>query len=648
MEKQKTKRREWVKTAAIVFLAVLLVLTFFSNTIMNRSLPEVAAQYVSSGSINARIRGTGQVSANESYDVTLSQTRKIRSVMVKVGQQVTAGDTLFILEADESDELKQAQKTLEDMELNYQKSLITLSNGNSTEDRGVQKLQNAYNEALAAYRLYSNMDPSQLKLALEKAKAQYTELQRYAEDVAKELASAQQDLADAEAAAAGVEAQIADLEKEIESCSATISGLNAAMDTLNRDKYIHEGNYSELADYATYYDTTNATASIRMAAYAEDPTTLNRILTTAGQPELSEDKLKELSEAYSVLTKDLAAVTDLLGKDPITGGVNDEINLQKLYDAVKSAAEKKTTELENETQRMQREIESLQKSTGAVTLLKQKVEEYTTMSQRAQREAEDQQAVVEKYQSGVSAGETLKAAQEALEDAVFQANLGSTDSLDIQAAKKAIEEQKKVVEELTQQADGQEVVANVSGTISAINVTAGNTAGAETALATITVADRGYTVKISVTTEQARQVRVGDTAQVTNYYWGDISATLENIASDPQSMGKNKLLIFRINGDGVEAGTNLTLSIGQKSANYDCLVPNSAIRSDSNGSFVLVVTAKSSPLGNRYVATRADIQVLASDDTMSAVSGLANGDFVITTSTKPIEAGNQVRLVDNG
>ncbi len=648
MEKQKTKRREWVKTAAIVFLSVLLVLTFFSNTIMNRSLPEVAAQYVSSGSINARIRGTGQVSANESYDVTLSQTRKIRSVMVKVGQQVTAGDTLFILEADESDELKQAQKTLEDMELNYQKSLITLSNGSSTEDRGVQKLQNAYNEALAAYRLYSNMDPSQLKLALEKAKAQYTELQRYAEDVAKELASVQQDLSDAQAAAAGVEAQIADLEQEIASCSATISGLNAAMDTLNRDKYIHEANYNELADYATYYDTANATASIRMAAYAEDPATLNRVLTTAGQPELSEDKLKELSEAYSVLTKDLAAVTDLLGKDPITGGINDEINLQKLYDAVKSAAEKKTTELENETQRMQREIESLQKSTGAVILLKQKVEEYTTLSQRAQREAEDQQAIVEKYQSGVSAGETLKAAQEALEDAVFQANLGSTDSLDIQAAKKAIEEQKKVVEELTQQADGQEVVANVSGTISAINVTAGNTAGAETALATITVADRGYTVKISVTTEQARQVRVGDTAQITNYYWGDISATLENIASDPQSMGKNKLLIFRISGDGVEAGTNLTLSIGQKSANYDCLVPNSAIRSDSNGSFVLVVTAKSSPLGNRYVATRADIQVLASDDTMSAVSGLANGDFVITTSTKPLEAGNQVRLVDNG
>ena len=34
--------RGWVKNAAIIFLAVLLVLTFFSNTIMNRTLPEAA------------------------------------------------------------------------------------------------------------------------------------------------------------------------------------------------------------------------------------------------------------------------------------------------------------------------------------------------------------------------------------------------------------------------------------------------------------------------------------------------------------------------------------------------------------------------------------------------------------------------------
>ena len=46
MEETKVSKREWVKTAAIIFLAILLVLTFFSNTIMNATLPEVAAQQI--------------------------------------------------------------------------------------------------------------------------------------------------------------------------------------------------------------------------------------------------------------------------------------------------------------------------------------------------------------------------------------------------------------------------------------------------------------------------------------------------------------------------------------------------------------------------------------------------------------------------
>ena len=107
------KKREWVKTVAIIFLAVMLVLTFFSNTIMNHSLPEVATANVTSGTINAKIRGQGTVSANETYDVTIKQTRKVASIKVKAGQEVAAGDVLFTLEAEESDELKQAQADLD-------------------------------------------------------------------------------------------------------------------------------------------------------------------------------------------------------------------------------------------------------------------------------------------------------------------------------------------------------------------------------------------------------------------------------------------------------------------------------------------------------------------------------------------------------
>ena len=55
----------------------MLVLTFFSNTFMNYSLPEVAAQYVQSGTITAKIRGTGTVESGDPYNVKISETRTI-------------------------------------------------------------------------------------------------------------------------------------------------------------------------------------------------------------------------------------------------------------------------------------------------------------------------------------------------------------------------------------------------------------------------------------------------------------------------------------------------------------------------------------------------------------------------------------------
>jgi len=125
--KEKSKKRELIKSIAIVFLAVLLVLTFFSNTIMNYSLPEVATQSISSGTINAKIRGSGTVSANESYEVIINQTRQVRSVCVGVGDTVQQGDLLFVLENVESQELKDAQEQLDALNLQYEQQLLTLS-----------------------------------------------------------------------------------------------------------------------------------------------------------------------------------------------------------------------------------------------------------------------------------------------------------------------------------------------------------------------------------------------------------------------------------------------------------------------------------------------------------------------------------------
>ncbi len=628
------KRREWVKTAAIIFLVVLLVLTFFSNTIMNRSLPEVATQSVQSGSINARIRGSGTVAANETYDVTISQTRKIASVLVKVGQTVEAGDKLFLLDSMESSDLTTARTDLENMELAYEKGLVDAAKTAAQSNREIQLAQQKLEEAQAVARQYGSLSASQI--AQEKAAAEQKKksMTRELGDLTKSKEKAEKEKADASTG-------ITELETKVD----TVGKLKDAVDTLKSDEYLYRADSDTLLAFAKhlltkglaglYGETPDQVAS----ALAKNKSAYNDavnlcsgdIIYDTGTTVASiADSHSALSTAYTTLVSDQAALDALnpneMDFDITTGGVVDNDKVHRVYDAAFRELEQKKSEISKYD-----------------TIIEQYDNSITTLNNAI----EDQTDYITDLDAATSSANAVKDAKDELERLVFEQGLPDSSDLQVQADKEAIEKKKEEIKKLEADAEGGEVTAKVSGVIGAINVTAGNTIGPEQALATIQVIDRGYTIKISVTADQAKKVRVGDKADLVNYWGGDIDATLENIANDPSNPGKGKLLVFRLSGE-VEPDTNLTLSIGQKSANYDCLVPNSAVRSDSNGSFVLAVVVKSSPLGNRYTATRVDVKVLASDDTMSAVSGLSQGDFVITTSTKPIEAGTLVRLAENG
>ena len=206
------RKREWVKTAAIILLAVLLVLTFFSKTIMNASLPEVATQQVSSGAINARIRGSGTVEASEVYNVTIKQTRKVASVMVKTGQEINVGDTLFVLEAEDSDELKQAETDLETLQQNYDKSLIEAGNTAAQENRDVQVAREAYNEALAVYNQYTNVSAMQLTTAITAAENELESLTAQSKAISEHLKQLQTEKETLDSKVSQAEAQVKEME----------------------------------------------------------------------------------------------------------------------------------------------------------------------------------------------------------------------------------------------------------------------------------------------------------------------------------------------------------------------------------------------------------------------------------------------------
>lgn len=673
--KEKSKKRELIKTIAIIFLAVLLVLTFFSQTIMNRSLPEVATQLVTSGTINAKIRGSGTVSANESYEVILDQTREIRSVCVKVGDKVEQGDLLFVLGDVESQELKEAQESLSKQQIEYQKQILSYSKDYATEDLSVKNLREDLQKALAARdaNLVTETDISYAKGDLAAAQTQLSQLTRMIEELeaiqaeSEEYTEAQTKVKELEGKVDALNDQIKGLQKNLEKVE-TGDALSADRKIEDARRALEEAQTNWAGDWAAYASVINGLGGVSLPGSPRALSSMEQVQIEGALGELQradtpadEDgegspgrSYTACKTAYDTLLADQKDVADkqqayqraIQDKDASYGTAADERQaIQREIDTAQS-------ELAGVQQQLRDARQRLEALAGANSQVKEQLRLYeagqreqTAAVEELKTKLEELQAKQKDYEAALT---EIAAKERALEEALSGKDIDKQlNNLNLEAMRLEISRLQALVDKYQKDAVDTEIPSKVSGIISAVNVTAGKENKPGEAMAVIDVIDRGYTIKISVTAEQAKQVKVGDTAEVTNFYWGsDITATLEQITPDPANPGQNKLLVFRLTGE-IDAGTNINLSIGQRSSTFNTIVPKSALRQDTNGSFVLVITSRNTPLGNRYTATRVDVQVLAEDDTSAAVTGVAENDYVITTSSKPLAPGTQVRMVEN-
>lgn len=564
------KRREWVKNAAIIFLSVMLVLTFFSNTFMNYSLPEVAAQYVQSGTITAKIRGTGTVESGDPYNVKISETRTISSVLVKTGDKVEKGDTLFLLEDKESKELTDAQAALDKAMLDFELALLSGDISNST-------FQNVQNGNVASINTYQSR--------IVAAEAEIDRWQKQVDEATNAIN--QLKTAQVNVDAGGTPDTGSEQNK-----------VNVAQAALNSDEV------KIAKDKISEWQAAQATCQATIDKYNEN--IASSVSGNGFVNQVTEDEyqlaLKNREQYQSLINERQAFINN----NPDKVKAYDE-KVKALADANKALADKQN---------------SKENSTNSLTV-----------------QTQNWQTELDKRNIQLKAAQDTK--EQLLKDISTELNLDyQLDSL---------QKQRDDIAKLQENAVGASIEAPISGTITSVTVKAGDETQPDTALVTMQPEGKGFTMSFSVTNDQAKRLSVGDKADLVNSWrYSDMDITLASIKPDTTDPGQKKLLTFDITGDEVTPGQSLNVSVGQKSANYDLIVPNSAIREDSNGKFILIVESKSSPLGNRYVATRVDVEVLASDDTQSAVSGALYGyEFVITTSTQPVEAGKLVRLANN-
>ncbi len=693
MTESANKKRGWIKNLTIIFLALALAATLLSNTIMNWSLPEVSAEYARYGELKSSIRVTGTVEAVSTYKVYIEDTRVIESIEVRKGQTVEKGQVLFLLEAGDSVELKEAlaaleneKETLRQLETDYEKYLIEQSPAYSDMYQSVQKAWKAYEDALALAGTVASCQTAYDK-ALSAEKAAQKEVERLQRELNKiggeleydditaqlrearseynrlsgELAAAEQQLSQATAMLDGYQSsdgqmdsqlqQLMERQSELES----VKGAFRTLDDMWAERQVNivllEQLKSALPTPPAAEEETPETADPQLqqqiaaleATVAQQTLQINRNIEDLQIRGYSYTYQASSAAVINDLTRLTAQIATLQSNSSLYSTQKQQAEkyreqAQKAYDETKIAydqAEARVEMLENsaEAEVLTAELEAAEETLGEKSEVKADAEEKL-------REAENAAERVEELK------ETYDALKKSYDKAEKLENYTDTDKKNaIEKQKKAVEAQQAVVDKLAEKENGSyEVISKVSGTVTDIDCYAGETVTRDTVLASIEITDMGYTSQVSVTNEQARRIKVGDSVTVQNNWYG-AEAKITGIKTDPSNPRDGKLVTLSVVG-GVDVGTQLTFLLGERTTYYQTTVPNSAVYEDNKGKFVLAVEVKASPLGNRYIARRMEVEVVSSDETTSAVEGLMGNEFVITSSTEPVADGKQVRLIE--
>lgn len=593
-------RREWVKNIIIVFLLVMLILTFFSNTIMNYSLPEVSVVKLLRDSVSKSNPVSITVEANKSYTVTSEESREIKRVAVKKGQEVKEGQVLFYLkEVKDSEAAKALQRELDALKLTYEKDLIKKAPDYYALNAAVQQARDNLNVAI------SNRDnpPSQPESVDNSAKI-------------AELTN-RKSILEADQAALAEQKYSSMSQDRYDQISEKLNNYTALQEEYNTLK-------AEV-DRLSAIDTSGLTEMKRVLEQLQ--TELMRLEEDKADARVIEDKKKQIQYQKEDIEK-------------IENTVNLLATAQTDLNAKTSQMNTARSEFES----------SVTKLNGSINSELASVSSELIKYQNSGSSGEGM--MLPSGESGIDYDEEVRKAQYELNIAVHNLEdkiaddkiLDSKDKLDLDNSKKQIDEKEKDLQEMLSKQSAAEIKSPVEGVVEDIIAMAGQAVEPNSELLILNISGDGFTAEYSLESDKVRKLSKGTEVKVVDND-EDITVTVKSLTKDKND-NKMMKVVFSVTGKGVVSGQNLKIDIGDASATLDNVIPKTALKNDSNGKFVYVVKSKSSPLGNRYIVEKVQVSVMAEDDTKVAVSGDFgdSADYIITTSSKPFVSGDQVRL----
>lgn len=609
MKKHENKKnsRRWVIRAMAAFLVILALLTFFSNTIMNMTIPLVVTATAMRGNLSYTNSATGQIVSDNQIEVKGLEGRTVSEVLVSNYDTVQEGDVLMTLvpveDTHELDDLENqlltAQRALEYLQRQPHHAPTYV-----TENQAIRTAEQALADAQANLNNATTRDQT--------------------------IAAAQQILAANQSAVAALQAQVA-------SASASVEVLNTQLAAL----------YAQLA-------IIDGTANVVIPS--TNPTVMNAgpHTPTAGKNDPDEPVPAEPDTG----AQDPNAAADPNAATNPDGGTTTTTTAPTTTDT--SATTPTTSEtlppptptadrqtIVNQIAQVQSQLADAQNRLSGYSSQLAAAQAAVTTAQTAITTAEALPSTYAAQDAVADAQAALSAAQIALSDAQINAGIAADQYAD------SIEDKEREIANLEDQINKTrtrlmqtEIVAPAAGRVCNLVVVAGDKFTAEQVICVVVPDDSTYSVSFTFPANVVQSYQVGQELTANYYYISKIVIT--NIKPDPNNPRDNRIVKCAVysNGD-MWPGESITVTADKGNATYDHVVAASAVSEDNSGTFVFVVDKSSGPLGDRYVVRRVTVSVQARSGAFVAISGEGlDNAMVVTRSEEPLHNGDRVRLED--
>lgn len=569
-------KKKWVIRTIAGLIAVVVLLVFFSSTIINWSLAKVKAYRPTSGSISASIVASGEIIAEMQDRMYADGVRRVESINVQQGDTITIGQSIAMIEPVVVEDNLDYQAASEELA-----TLITAQRQKEIE----------------AGKSANRREYASLEQAIQNAQDDLTEARKQVTEANKK-SSLQSEVNRLQSSVSTYTGQVDSLSAEVQAYGDT---LNTAISNLSEKQALFSEAEQDYLQKKQIYDekkAANEAAGIPANSTVDGP---------------SEDALWVIMEDARLYMETFRGPRDAA---------------QKSVDDIRGQISAKSSELQAASTRKATAEQSLSTAQSRLNSVPD-----LDVAQKAQRTAQEALDTAQKRLVDQRGDDTIQVQLDAIKD---------------EEERIKMEKAQNKVNKLRDSLERTEILSTIEGVVASVEMQEGAETVDGDIILVVDLQQEGYKTEISFKTEEAELFEVGMAA---NSDYNVEQAVISSIRIDPSDPVKRRLVVFSLVlsnwGYNIQGG-QVTLSLLNQSKSFDCILPKGAIVQDAAGQFVYVVNSRSTIFGERNVVEKIKVEIIgvSANGEQVAIDPTALNELpVILSSTKPIEAGNLVRIM---